>query len=128
MTCSQHVVTALLLTAAIPGCAAMPKDTSIIAVDSDPPGATVYVMDKSYGTTPLVLRHQDVFPVTYDPAKQHLYGSIVLRKEGCQEHMQPLGTGVYDRGMSIKLDCDPAGAEQPATPPPDTDEGPSCAS
>lgn len=122
MTCSQHVTIALLLTAALSGCAAMPKDASIIPVDSDPPGATVYVLDKAYGTTPLALRHQDVFPVTYDPAKQHLYGRIVLRKEGCQEHTQSVSTKVYARGMSIKLDCGSAGAGQPTAPPPTTVE------
>ena len=122
MTCSQHVTIALLLTAALSGCAAMPKDASVIPVDSDPPGAAVYVLDKAYGTTPLVLRHQDVFPVTYDPAKQHLYGRIVLRKEGCQEHMQSVSTKVYARGMRVKLDCGHADAGQPATPPPITVE------
>ena len=122
MTCRHHAVSALLLAVALSGCAAMPKDASIIPVESDPPGATVYVLDKAYGTTPLVLRHQDVFPVTYDPARQHLYGRIVLRKEGCREHAQPVSTKVYARGLSVRLDCGPVGAGQPAAPLPTTVE------
>ena len=122
MTCRHHAVSALLLVVALSGCAAMPKDASIIPVESDPPGATVYVLDKAYGTTPLVLRHQDVFPVTYDPARQHLYGRIVLRKEGCREHAQPVSTKVYARGLSVRLDCGPVGAGQPAAPLPTTVE------
>ena len=77
----------------------------MISVESDPSGAEVYVMGQKVGITPLEVRQIDVFPLTYTPDQQDLYGRIVLKKEGCKEHRQPISTRVYAKGAKIKLDC-----------------------
>ncbi len=87
------------------GCAPLRSNPDMIYVESDPSGAEVYVMGKKVGITPLEVREIDVFPLTYSPDQQDLYGRIALKKEGCKEHRQAVSTKVYARGAKIKLDC-----------------------
>lgn len=103
------------------GCAPLRSNPDMIPVESDPSGAEVYVMGKKVGITPLEVRQIDVFPLTYSPEQQDLYGKIVLKKEGCTEHRQPVSTKVYAKGAKIKLDCggaapEAAKATRPAAP------------
>lgn len=96
------------------GCAPLPAEPGFIAVESEPAGADVVVMGEQKGRTPLRLRLEDVFPVTYPPAKSALYGKVVLKKEGCRDFVQSIDTKVYARGLfRAKLDC---GARPPAMP------------
>lgn len=94
------------------GCAPLRSSPDMISVESDPSGAEVYIMGKKAGTTPIEVRQIDVFPLTYSPDQQDLYGKIVLKKEGCKEHRQPVSTRVYAKGAKTKLDC---GASAEAT-------------
>ena len=87
------------------GCAPLRSNPDMISVESDPSGAEVYVMGKKVGITPLEVRQIDVFPLTYSPDRQDLYGKIALKKEGCKELRQPVSTKVYAKGAKIKLDC-----------------------
>jgi len=87
------------------GCAPLPAEPGFIAVESEPAGADVIVMGEKAGVTPLTVRQDAVFPLTYDPAKRDLYGIIILRKEGCKDYVQRVSTTVYARGLKVKLDC-----------------------
>lgn len=86
-----------------------------ITVDSEPSGASVYVMGKVLGSTPLVVRHQDVFPVVYAPDQQDLYGMVILKKDGCQNYLQRVNSTILKKGVKAKLDCTEVDAEQAST-------------
>ena len=86
-----------------------------IAVGSEPSGASVYVMGKVLGSTPLVVRHQDVFPVVYTPDQQDLYGMVILKKDGCQDYLQQVNSTILKRGVKAKLDCTKVSAQKKST-------------
>ena len=88
---------------------------SEIAVGSEPSGASVYVMGKVLGSTPLVVRHQDVFPVVYTPDQQDLYGMVILKKDGCQDYLQQVNSTILKRGVKAKLDCTKVSAQKKST-------------
>lgn len=97
------------------GCAPLRSNPDVISVESDPPGAEVYVMGKKAGVTPLEIRQVEVFPLTYSPEQQPLYGTVVLRYAGCHDYTQRVTTTAYGKGINAKLDCGqkPAEAARP---------------
>lgn len=76
-----------------------------IKIESDPPGATVYVMGQERGVTPLAVSSTDVFPNTYPRDKESLYGKVVLKKAGCTDVITPVSSDIIDAGLRAKLDC-----------------------
>jgi hypothetical protein len=96
------------------GCGSIKTNPDMIAIESDPPGATVYAMGKDIGVTPLDIRQRDVFPATYSPEQQPLYGIIVLRHPGCKDDTQHVDVVASRNGIKAKLEC---GAQKPATAP-----------
>ena len=97
------------------GCIPLRSNPDTIAVESDPPGAEVYVMGKKAGVTPLEIRQAEVFPLTYSPEQQSLYGTVVLRHAGCQDFTQRVTAAAYGRGIKAKLDCGQKPAEAART-------------
>ncbi len=85
----------------------------LIKIDSDPPGATVYVMGEARGVTPLQISNTDFFPNLYPREKQSLYGKVTLKKAGCTDVTRAVSADVIDAGLRAKLDCgdlNPSGA------------------
>ncbi len=103
------------------GCAPLRSNPDMISVESNPSGAEVYVMGKKVGITPLEVRQIDVFPLTYSPEQQSLYGTIVLRHVGCQDYTQRVTATAYGRGVKAKLDCVQKPAETTRTEQKDAD-------
>jgi len=95
---------------------------SEIAVDSEPSGATVYVMGEVLGNTPLVVQLQDVFPTVYTPDQQDLYGMVILKKDGCQDYLQGVSSAIMSKGVKAKLDCTEVAAEQTPTQIPQSNQ------
>lgn len=93
---------------------ATPKNGAI-AVDSEPSGATVYVMGKLQGDTPLAVQLQDVFPIVYAPDQQDLYGMVILKKDGCEDYLQRVSSAIMTNGVKAELDCTEVAAEQTPT-------------
>ena len=87
------------------GCGPIKSDPDTITIESEPTGATVYAMGKDVGVTPLTIRQEVVFPLNYDPAKRDLYGTVLLRKTGCQDYRRHVSTDVYRYGIKATLDC-----------------------
>jgi hypothetical protein len=96
-----------------------------IQIESEPPGADVYVMGKNVGATPLSLSRKDVFPLTYPKEKESLYGSVTLKKPGCADYAKPVSAGVLDKGLKATLACGdtapvaPRTAKMPPAPMPE---------
>lgn len=111
MKIAHHRLALLLLPAFLPGCMPLSQNPEYIGVESEPAGAAVFVMGEKAGVTPLMVRQDAVFPLTYDPAKRDLYGTVVLRKEGCKDYKQRVSTTAYGEGVKAKLDCGAAKTE-----------------
>lgn len=92
-----------------------------IAVQSTP-AATVVVMGQALGTTPMAVPVKAVFPSSYPPEQEALYGRIILKKEGCADYMTTVSGKVLSRGIKAELECGapktPAAAPAQATEPP----------
>ena len=73
-----------------------------IKIESDPSGATVYVMGEKVGVTPLKISHKDVFPNTYPKEKESLYGRVTLKKAGCSDFTKTVNAEIINVGL---LDC-----------------------
>jgi len=115
------IVGGLLLLHGCSNTVAPPKHGEI-PVDSEPSGATVYVMGKVQGNTPLVIQLQDVFPIVYAPDQQDLYGLVILKKDGCQDYLQRVSSAILTTGVNAKLDCTDVAAEQTPTQIPPADQ------
>lgn len=118
----RHVFSSAILTCVslLPACAWIKSNPDRISISSDPPRATVYAMGKNLGVTPLDIRQRDVFPPTYGPDQEPLYGLIVIRHAGCRDYIQHADIDAYRKGIMAKLECgDPKPTETLRAPPKD---------
>lgn len=74
-------------------------------VDTEPSGATVYVMGKAIGETPISIPQQQIYPVGYDVKKEPMYGTLLIRKSGCQDLRRRIRYQEFNTGLSIELNC-----------------------
>jgi hypothetical protein len=87
------------------GCGSIKMDPDMITIESEPMGATVFAMGNEVGVTPLVIRQEVAFPLTYSPDRRDLYGTIILRKADCKDFQQRVSSSDYRYGIKAKLDC-----------------------
>lgn len=107
-------ITALTITIILIGCGhstLTPTSSDQLKVISEPLEAEVYVMDKLVGHTPLELSIRKIFPVTYPPEKEHLYGKVVLIKKGCEKMVVPVSMKRLSEGVHARLECKQAGTK-----------------
>lgn len=76
-----------------------------IKIESDPPGADVYVMGEKVGITPLKISHSDVFPNIYPKEKVSVYGRVTLKKAGCSDFTRTVNAEISNAGLRAQLDC-----------------------
>lgn len=95
----------LLLISACSGNSLAPKSSNEISVNSEPSGASVYVMGKLAGTTPIVIDSNSVFPAAYLPEDEQDYGHITLTHEGCSDKRIKISTRMISDGLKASLDC-----------------------
>ncbi len=85
-----------------------------LKIESDPPGATVYVMGENLSVTPLKVSNTDIFPNIYPREKESLYGKVILKKAGCADITRAVNADMINSGLRAKLDCgdmDPASSK-----------------
>ncbi len=95
----------IVLLSACAGNSLAPKNNDQISVNSEPSGASVYVMGKLLGLTPTVVDLVTVYPVTYSPEDEQNYGRITLKREGCSDQTIKVSTGMVSSGLKADLDC-----------------------
>lgn len=76
-----------------------------LEVESVPSGATVTIMDKNLGETPLRITQQQIYPAAYDPAQQQRYGEILIKKKGCRDYRKRISYRDFNQGLTVELDC-----------------------
>jgi len=100
-----------------------------LRIESDPPGAEVLLIGGSVGHTPLTVGERAIYPNDYPDDRAHLYGTVTLRRTGCETHVHRVTADDIKRGLHVTLDC---GAEpvpaaravpaiEPERPPPLTE-------
>ncbi len=94
---------------ALPAVAEQP-DVRELRIESDPPGAEVLLIGGSAGHTPLSVGERAIYPNDYSDEQAPLYGLVTLRRAGCATHVQRVTLDDIERGMHVRLDCDPAPA------------------
>lgn len=96
-----------------PGAAADEPALRQLRIESEPPGAEVLLIGGSAGRTPLSVGERAIYPNDYSDEQAPLYGLVTLRREGCATHVQRVTLDDIERGMRVRLDCDPALATGP---------------
>ncbi|MEW8497893.1 MAG: PEGA domain-containing protein [Candidatus Thiodiazotropha taylori] len=76
-----------------------------LRIESEPSGATVYVMDEALGVTPLEVTQNQLYPAAYDAGKADLYGKIVIRKPACEPFSQRIKYQDFPKGLQARLNC-----------------------
>ncbi|MES9828297.1 MAG: PEGA domain-containing protein [Candidatus Thiodiazotropha sp.] len=74
-------------------------------VDTEPSGATVYVMGIAIGETPISIPQQQIYPAGYDASKEPMYGTLLIRKTGCQDLRRRIRYQEFNTGLSVELNC-----------------------
>jgi len=97
-------------------------DLTRFMVKSTPPGATVYVMGKAVGTTPVEIKREQVFPGTYPQELQAEYGRVTIEYQGCETYSKAVSNTILENGLVAKLKCQTASPTSlvPAAKPVDT--------
>ena len=76
-----------------------------ISVTSNPSGASVYVMGDLQGVTPVSINLTRLYPATYSKEFSHLYGYIVLKKDGCKNKTVKVTHDITSSGLKENLTC-----------------------
>ncbi len=97
---------ALLLPATLPA-NPLERDAEIL-IHSEPSGAAVMALGKTWGVTPLRLRVRDAFPALYRPEQPYIGMAVHLSKPGCAEYRVPIHRRSIPDEIHAELDCDPA--------------------
>ncbi|MCU7843734.1 MAG: SHOCT domain-containing protein [Candidatus Thiodiazotropha sp. (ex Monitilora ramsayi)] len=98
------LVTCQILVTGCTGIASMSGDETL-SVNSVPSGASVFIMDKKIGETPLQIDQTTIYPNTYDPDKQSQYGVVSIRKAGCTDYSRRIGYRELIKNIDAELEC-----------------------
>lgn len=95
----------LLLISACSGNTLAPKNSNEILVNSEPSAASVYVMGKLAGITPVAIDSASIFPVVYQPDDAQDFGYITLTHGGCSDKKIKISARMVSDGLKVSLDC-----------------------
>lgn len=102
-----------------------------LRIESTPPGAEVMLIGGTAGRTPLTVGERDIYPNDYPDKLAHLYGTVTLRRDGCETVVHRVTLDDIERGLNVAMKCGgPAAASSAAnlaparrvdaqSPPPD---------
>lgn len=104
--CRRDSAAALLLFAlsALPAAAAE-LDLRKLRIETDPPGAEVLLIGGKVGYTPLTINERALYPNDYRDDQAHLYGTVTLRRAGCETVVHSVTLDDLGRGLNVTLDC-----------------------
>lgn len=81
-----------------------------LRIESDPPGAEVLLIGGKAGYTPLTIGERALYPNDYPDEQAHLYGTVTLRRAGCETVVHRVTLDDIERGLKVALDCAAADA------------------
>jgi hypothetical protein len=87
-----------------------------LRIETDPPGAEVLLIGSRAGYTPLTIGERALYPNDYPDDQAHLYGTVTLRRAGCETVVHRVTLDDIARGLHLTLECG-APAVRAAPPP-----------
>jgi hypothetical protein len=122
--CRRGLAAAALLLSALVALPAAAAELSLrkLRIETDPPGAEVLLIGGKAGYTPLTIDERALYPNDYPDDQAHLYGTVTLRRAGCETVVHRVTLDDLGRGLTVALDCGApfavraAPAGKPATP------------
>lgn len=123
--CRRALAAAVLLLFALVALPATAAELSLrkLRIETDPPGAEVLLIGGKAGHTPLTIGERALYPNDYPDDQAHLYGTVTLRRAGCETVVHRVTLDDFGRGLNVTLNCDAA----PAVRPPPAGETPGSA-
>lgn len=129
----ESALLALFCTAALSGCASLTKPVSSITINSDPPGAQVFVSGRNIGTTPLPVVLDKEFPrhwterISSDVGPGFAFyrrlATVTIKKSGCKPYTNQFTGKTLRHDITVTLTCGPqyllAAPAAPATAAPE---------
>lgn len=76
-----------------------------LRIDTDPPGAEVLLIGGKAGYTPLTIGERALYPNDYRDEQAHLYGTVTLRRAGCETVVHRVTLDDLRRGLNVTLAC-----------------------
>jgi hypothetical protein len=95
-----------VLLSACSGNGLFPQNNDYLTVNTTPPGASVFVMQKEQGITPAKINTRLFFPVTFSADQAEDYGRITLKHEGCEDKTLMVNAAMISQGLALNLNCE----------------------
>ena len=89
------------------GCAGLVTHKKTISISSKPSGAAVYANGAKVGKTPLAIVPDQVFPPRFVGMSYRAFGTLAIRKAGCEEYTRQVNDYVLSKDIHVKLKCNP---------------------
>lgn len=105
--CRRDLAAAALLLPALLALPAVAAELSLrkLRIETDPPGAEVLLIGGKAGYTPLTIEERALYPNDYPDDRAHLYGTVTLRRTGCETVVHRVTLDDLGRGLNVTLDC-----------------------
>ncbi len=76
-----------------------------VALETNPPGATVITLGRILGKTPLRVEKNDIFPLIYANELKPIYGKVRFKLKGCKQVTRQITPEDIAAGVKIDLQC-----------------------
>lgn len=76
-----------------------------VALETNPPGATVITLGRLLGKTPLRVEENDIFPSIYADELKPIYGKVRFKLKGCKSVSRQMTPEDIAAGVKIDLEC-----------------------
>jgi len=86
-----------------------------VALETNPPGATVITLGRILGKTPLRVEEQDIFPLIYANEMKPIYGKVRFKLKGCKNVSRQITPEDIAAGVKIDLECGETAARKATT-------------
>jgi len=85
-----------------------------VALETNPPGATVITLGRILGKTPLRVEENDIFPSIYANELKPIYGKVRFKLKGCKQVSRQITPEDIAAGVKIDLECGEAATRKTA--------------
>lgn len=86
-----------------------------VALETNPPGASVITLGRILGKTPLRVEENDIFPSIYAPELKPIYGRIRFKLKGCKSVTRQMTPEDIAAGVKVDLECGEAATRSAAS-------------
>jgi len=87
-----------------------------VALETNPPGATIITLGRILGKSPLRVEENDIFPSIYASELKPIYGKVRFKLKGCKSVIRQITPEDIAAGVKIDLECDTTAAKSEASP------------